>query len=155
MRLLTKLATLAVAVATAAIALASPAAAAPTYWKFRNVEKDMCLTAGSSAVAYIADCKSTDYQLWDWLDNGDSHKRLRNKATNRCLVTDLRSSLNSVWTGTCDADADGQRWYYGNEFIAVRWGNWLRTSPKSAGGVYTAGDYLTMDDWTVWKGTHT
>jgi hypothetical protein len=72
-------------------------------------------------------------------------------------MTDNKSLTNAVWTSGCDSGADGQRWFYFGDTLALanRFGDDLRTSPGSDAAVYSEQQYLTWGDWMKWKGTHT
>jgi uncharacterized membrane protein len=170
MRLLTKigrrLATFAVVsmlAATATTALATPAAAAPTYWKFKNIETQECLTSGvkggpddaPTASVYVRSCVGSNYQEWDWIHAG-TYKRLKNRKTQLCLMTDHKNSVNAVWLSKCGAAGDdngptaGQRWAWtGNKRLENYISGALRTSPTQ-GAVYAADDFF--DDRCDWSG---
>jgi hypothetical protein len=140
MRLLSRLATVAVVFAAVATALASPAAAAPTYWKFKNVVTQQCLTAGKTDVVYLRSCVVSDYQEWDWIYSG-TYKALRNRGNGHCLMTDHENVDNAVWTSACGSGRDGQRWaWINNKWLQSNIGGFLRSTT-------TEGRVRAHEDW--------
>jgi hypothetical protein len=140
-------------------ATATTAQAAPTYWKFKNHATGKCLTAGTGTKAYMANCSGSTYQQWDWVGS-TFYKQVKSRATGRCLVTDYKTNVNAVWTGTCKS-VRGQRWrYFGNTNMFYNEGNGsnfaLRTTTGSASAVYAC-YYTGCDGWGTyleWTGTH-
>lgn len=158
MRLLTRigrrLATFAVVgmlAATATTTLAAPASAATTYWKFKNIETQQCLTGGSSGVVYLRSCIVSNYQEWDWYGTG-LYKLLKNRGSELCLMTDDKGgddAKNGVWTSRCDTTNNpGQRWaWYGNTWLQAEITGFLRSDPKP-GAVYVHDNYFNdRSDW--------
>jgi hypothetical protein len=47
----------------------------------------------------------SDYQEWDWIHSG-TYKRLQNRKTKLCLMTDHESSVNAVWLSKCGDAGD-------------------------------------------------
>lgn len=162
MRLLTKigrrLATFAVVGMLAAIATATPASAAVTYWKFKNIETQQCLTSGvkggpddhPTAKVFLRSCVVSDYQDWDWVGN-DLYKLLQNRKTKLCLMTDDKGgddAKNGVWTSRCDGTKPGQRWaWYAEKWLQAEITGFLRSDPKP-GAVYVHDNYFNdRSDW--------
>ncbi|WP_214317612.1 ricin-type beta-trefoil lectin domain protein [Nonomuraea sediminis] len=127
----------------------SPAYAATTYWRFDNYERG-CLTAGTSSNAvFEGPCRNSDgAQQWHWVSSSSWNlKLLVNSATGRCLTTDYASGAtraNAVWQSSCDEGDKNQKWRFdyltdgaGYGYLESYWGTQARTSPGSAGSVYT------------------
>jgi hypothetical protein len=115
-------------------------ASAATYWTFKNDANNKCLTASSeTAAVWVADCTGGSNQQWDFINTNNGHSQLKNRADGKCLATDYKSDTNSVWTGTCNQNAQGQAWTYNASAHSIRSSflTYLRTSPSGGNAVYT------------------
>ncbi|WP_129842937.1 ricin-type beta-trefoil lectin domain protein [Streptomyces sp. RFCAC02] len=150
---------LALAAAFAALLLCvtgtmTTASAATTYWTFKNHANGKCLTASSSNKVWVATCTGGTSQQWDFV--GPNNDWLKNRATGRCMTTDMETHRNAVWTTTCSATYSPARWqYYSNSVFTYPYGDNLRTSPSGSSAVYSvdAWDDAPLE-YSEWTGSH-
>ncbi|KUJ67011.1 hypothetical protein ACZ90_31875 [Streptomyces albus subsp. albus] len=132
--------------------------AARTYWSFDNTKRG-CLSGGDSGSAFEGPCRSgSEHQDWYW--KGTSHDMLANRATGKCLTTDIRSGpgrANAVWTASCKESNKGQHWSY-NDYSGLlrsRHATYLRADKNGSGAVFADNANIGGLSYYIWSGSHT
>ncbi|KUJ67012.1 hypothetical protein ACZ90_31880 [Streptomyces albus subsp. albus] len=132
-------------------------ATATTYWSFDNMMRG-CLTGGDGGAAFETACNGgSEHQDWYW--TGLNHDMLANRATGKCLVTDINSGTdhaNAVWTtSSCYEGNRGQHWTfdYDSGYLRSALATYLRTSPTEPNAVYADNSWID-DRYYRWSASH-
>ncbi|WP_052852883.1 RICIN domain-containing protein [Streptomyces avicenniae] len=131
----------------------STASGINTHWRFTNEATGDCLAGeASGAVTLNGPCNRVKHE-WDWItsDAWEGGNLLMNAETGLCLTTDNKTSLNAVWTSTCNPAAPGQRWHWQDldrGLWATEWDTRLRGMPGRT-TAHTDVPQGQRDQWSV------